>query len=388
MLTRRLGRTGLEVSALGFGLMRLPLAEPGASRMDPNAPVDVDLTLRMIETAERHGVNYFDTAWPYHGGQSEEILGRALAGGLRNRVFVATKLPVFLVRAPQDCERFLDEQLRRLRTDHLDVYLLHSLKASAWQTVRENKVLEFLDRAVADGRVGAVGFSFHDELPLFKEIVDAFPWAAAQIQLNYFDVSYQAGLEGAKHAAAKGMGVIAMEPLRGGKLAERLPTDVETLFRNHEPRRTGASWALRWVWDRPEVSTVLSGMSSMEQLRENLATAEDDARPESLSRGERELIDRAAELFRQRAKIDCTACGYCLPCPSGVGIPQVFGIYNDIFMFDDPVGPAVNYNMYFPPEHRAEKCEECGECLPKCPQGIDIPERLKEARAALALPKR
>jgi predicted aldo/keto reductase-like oxidoreductase len=381
MRTRKLGPTGLDVSILGFGLMRLPLSpssapEPDVSRIDEKA------TTELVHHAVDHGVNYFDTAYVYHGGRSEVVLGRALAGGRRDKVLVATKLPIWVLESEGDAERLLDEQLTRLATDRIDVYLLHGLRKETWATALRYRLLEFLDKAVRKGKVRFPGFSFHDDPATFREILAARPWDVCQIQYNYFDENYQAGREGLLLAAGRGAGVVVMEPLRGGRLAANLPAEVARILKERHPEWSPAEWALRWVWNHPGVSTVLSGMNSMDQLRENLRVAEAGL-PDSLDEEDLALLRRAESAFRKRQKVDCTACGYCLDCPSGVNIPAVLALFNDLFVFDNPKIPKMSYNHFMPVPQRATACTECGECEEKCPQKIEIRKALKEAHAAL-----
>jgi len=381
MLTRKLGRTGLDVSILGFGLMRLPLLPSPAPEPDISN-IDEKATTELIRHAIANGVNYFDTAYVYHNGRSEVVLGKALAGGLREKILIATKLPLWNFKDEADAERMLHEQLRRLATDRIDVYLLHSLRRGTWENVSRFRVLEFLDRAVRDGKIRFVGFSFHDDPPLFREILGVRSWDVCQIQYNYYDETYQAGRDGLLEADRRGIGVIVMEPLRGGRLAADLPTEVRRTLAGRRPKWSPAEWALRWVWNQSQVSTLLSGMNSMDQLRENLRAA-GEGHPDSLEPEDLAALRKAEREFRKRQKVDCTACGYCLPCPSGVNIPTVFSLFNDRFVFDAPKIPMTTYNQFLPPAQRAASCTECGECEEKCPQKIEIRKALKDAHAAL-----
>lgn len=365
-----------EVSALGFGCMRLPVIGGNESRIDESEAT------RMLRYAIDHGVNYIDTAWPYHGGESEPFIGRALQRGYRAKVYLATKLPSWLVETQQDCDRYLNEQLKRLQTDQIEFYLLHSLDRDRWPKLESLGGLEFLDRAVKDGRIGCAGFSYHDELQYFKLIIDAYDWAFCQIQYNYVDEEFQAGTEGLKYAVSKGVDVVVMEPLRGGKLTKRLPREAEAVLEESGIDRTPAGLALRWVWDHPEVSCVLSGMSAMDHVVENCRMA-DDSDPDSLTEEERRLIGRIREILAERTVVPCTNCGYCLPCPEGVAIPEILSTYNDLHIYDDPNWARGYYRVAIRPERRADKCVECGECEEKCPQGIGIMELLRESHRAL-----
>jgi len=264
----------------------------------------------------------------------------------------------------------------------LDVYLLHGLDRQIWVKMKELGVLKFLDQVRADGRARYVGFSFHDDVKIFKEIVDSYDWAICQIQYNYFDEHYQAGKEGLTYAASKGLGVVVMEPLRGGKLTDRIPGEVQAIWDSAEQKRTPAEWALRWVWNHPEVSMALGGMSEMSQVRENIKLA-NDGKPNSLSRRELSLIGQVKETYKRMLKIDCTGCAYCMPCKTGVNIPLNFSLYNDTFMFKDPEINVLLYNRLLSPEQRALSCTECGECEEHCPQHIRIMDELKTVHQAL-----
>ena len=322
-----------------------------------------------------------DTAWPYHREQSEPFVGRVLQDGYRQKVKLATKLPCWLVKSADDFDRYLDAQLARLQTDVIDFYLLHSLDADGWGKVRDLGVLPWAERALADGRIGYLGFSFHDAFEVFKGIVDAYDgWTFCQIQYNYMDVEYQAGTRGLKYAADKGLAVVVMEPLRGGRLV-RPPDAVAALWASAPRPRTPADWALQWLWNQPEVSLVLSGMSTMQQVEENLASA-DRSGPGTLTADELALIDRVREAYRALSPVPCTDCKYCLPCPNGVDIPEILRIYNEAQMFDVPT--ARMFYSWMDKEHRADQCIECGECEAKCPQHIAIPDWLKKAHELLA----
>ena len=384
MLYRKLGNCKQEVSALGFGCMRLPVVGgtgKAADIWDPNKPIDNTRAIDMIQCAVDQGVNYFDTAFIYHGGKSEVVLGKAIKD-CREKIMVATKLPAWMVKNPEDFGSFLNKQLARLDSSYLDFYLLHGLNRPLWQSMKEMGALEYLEKQLANGRIRYAGFSFHDDVEIFKEIVDGFDWTLAQIQYNYFDEHYQAGKEGLEYAASKGIGVVIMEPLRGGKLTDAIPEEVQKIWESAQKQRSPAEWALRWVWNHPEVSTALSGMSTMEQLEENIAIAE-DATPNSLSKGELALISQATAVYKNMLKIDCTGCAYCMPCPNGVNIPMNFSIYNDTFMFKDAEISYLLYNHMLAPEQRASNCQECGECQDHCPQQIDIIEKLKAVHEKL-----
>jgi len=388
MLYRKLGKSGLDVSNLGFGCMRLPIRGGSQSHLDgfdPKKLIDEEEATRMVKYAIEKGVNYFDTAYIYHAGQSETFLGKVLKE-YRCKIILVTKLPVMLLRKREDPDQYLEKQLKRLDTDHLDVYLLHGLGRRSWGMVKELGVLEFLERIQKDGRTRYVGFSFHDDVKIFKEIVDGYDWMMCQIQYNYFDENRQAGKEGLTYAASKGLGIAVMEPIRGGKLADPVPAEVQALWNSAKKKRTPAEWALRWVWNHPEVSTALSGMSEMSQVEENIRIA-NEGKPRSLTKKELSTIDQVKKTYEKMLKIDCTGCAYCMPCESGVNIPTNLSVYNDMFMFKDPELNFMLYNVMLSPEARASNCDECGKCEERCPQHIQIRDALKRVHETLSRPQ-
>jgi predicted aldo/keto reductase-like oxidoreductase len=372
---RTFGKLDWKPSALGFGAMRLPTIEHDPARIDePEAT-------RMIRYAIDHGVNYVDTAYPYHRETSELFLGRALQDGYRDRIRLATKMPCWKVETAEDFDRYLNVQLERLQTDHVDFYLLHGLNAERWPKMRDLGVFAWAEKAIASGRIGYLGFSFHDKYELFQEIVDAYDWTFCQIQYNYMDVDEQAGTRGLKYAASKGLAVVIMEPIRGGRLANNIPPSIREIWASAPVNRTPAEWALRWVWNHPEVSLLLSGMSTMAQVVQNVENA-DRSGPNLLSGDELALYDRVRAAYEALCPIPCTDCQYCLPCPNGVSIPRIFEIYNDLMMYGDENRARMVYGWLAEGE-RANLCIECGECLDKCPQMIEIPDWLAKAHDVL-----
>ena len=372
MLYRKMKKAETELSILGFGAMRLPVLADGH--------VDGPEATRMIRYAIDHGVNYVDTAYPYHNGESELAVGNALLDGYRERVQIATKLPSWLIKSREDMDRYLDEQIVKLQTDHIDFYLVHGLIGPFWENLTSLGVLEFLDDAIADGRIRYAGFSFHDTTKLFKEIVKAYDWTFTQIQYNYMDEDYQAGTKGLQYAAKKGLGVVVMEPIRGGLLAKDVPGITE-LWQGAPVRRTPADWALRWVWDHPEVTVALSGMSTLDQVVENIGATE-GAIPGSLSKKELAMFGRVRKEFKKRIAIPCTGCKYCQPCPHGVSIPECFELFNQAHMYEAREAVTQRYTMFLGgffdgiPSY-ASCCQDCGECEDKCPQGLPIRENLR-----------
>jgi predicted aldo/keto reductase-like oxidoreductase len=376
MQYRTFGQLDWKPSALGFGAMRLPRIDN-----DPGQ-IDEPLATRMIRYAIDHGVNYVDTAYPYHRETSETFLGRALQDGYRERIKLATKMPCWKVEKFEDFDRLLDEQLEKLQTDYIDFYLLHALDAKGWPKVRDQGVLRWAEGALAGGRIGHLGFSFHDKVEVFQEIVDATDlWTLCQIQHNFMDVDYQAGTKGLRYAAGKGLAVVIMEPLRGGMLTQHIPPVVQQIWDSAPVRRTPADFALQWLWNQPEISLVLSGMSTMEHVVENVESAARSG-PRTMSEDELAIIARVREQYEALCAIPCTACEYCLPCPSGVNIPGIFEIYNNMVMYGDAALARMFYS-WLDEKERANLCIECGECLEKCPQGIEIPEWLAKVHEIL-----
>jgi len=378
MQYRSFGRTGWKASVLGFGCMRLPTLDG----LPMSEKIDRGETVRMIRTAIDRGVNYIDTAYPYHNGASEIVVGEALGDGYRAKVRLASKSPVWMIRQPEDFDGLLNEQLRRLQTEHVDFYLLHGLNGERWKSILELGVLGRAEAAVKDGRVGGIGFSFHDRPAVFKEIVDAYDgWTLCQIQYNYMDTEHQAGTEGLKYAASKGLAVVIMEPLLGGRLANP-PRHVRAIMDGSGPGRSPVDLALRWIWDQPEVAVVLSGMKAMSQVEENIASAE-RAAVHSMGAGEFRLIDEVRRAFLEKTPIPCTNCGYCLPCPSGVNIPRCFELYNNGVVYEDLETARSLYSRFLTAAERAGSCSQCGACEEKCPQHVPIREWTPKAHAAL-----
>lgn len=375
MELRAMGSTGVKLSPLGFGAMRLPLKVGGkATNFATIDEVDVDLSIAMIRTAIENGVNYFDTAYNYVSGSSEVILGRALQDGYREKVYVASKSPAWLYKAPEDFDRYLDEQLTRLQMDHLDFYLLHSMNGGSWKKSVRNNAVEAMQRVKDEGRVSYIGFSFHDDLELFEEILNAADWDFCQIQLNYYDRDYQAGIKGMKMAAERGMGVVVMEPLRGGLLVD-LPKDVQRVFDESGYTRSNVEWSFDWLWDLPEVSCVLSGMSDLKQVEENCEFMQ-RGYVGMLSPDEKAVVDQVKSALDSKAAIPCTGCNYCVDmCPNKIAIPYNFYAYNLGALYDDmDLAKDFYANEVTSYGRRAEHCTSCGSCEEICPQHIAIGE--------------
>ena len=379
MQYRKFGNLGFEISTFGFGTMRLPL-QKGASDA---ARIDEKEAVAMIRAAVDRGVNYVDTAYPYHGGNSERVVAKALRDGYRDKVKLATKLPTWLVKTPADCDRLLDEQLGKLETDHIDFYLLHALDEERWENMQQNGVFDFIGRAKKSGKVRHIGFSFHDRLPVFQKIIDAYPWDMCQIQFNFLDIDYQAGEAGLRYAASRGIPVVVMEPLRGGNLVKDIPDEVRRAWDVAPVRHTPAEWAFRWVCNHPEVKVVLSGVSTMEQAMDT-ARILSEAFPDSMTPDELAAVDRVREIYRRRIRVGCTGCRYCMPCPKGVEIPDIFQAYNNASLFDLPAETRrKQYADFERDQSDVSRCVRCGACEAKCPQHISIREKLREAERAM-----
>jgi predicted aldo/keto reductase-like oxidoreductase len=387
MQYRKMGSLDWEVSALGFGCMRLPRRRIVRMRADTKESISI------IRHGIDLGINYVDTAWPYHLGDSERILGQALKDGYREKVRLVTKLFMPLVRKPENFDRFLNSQLEKLRTDYLDIYLFHSVNASVFEKIKRLGLIEKMEEARKQGKIRHIGFSFHDTFPVFKEIIDYYHWDMAQIQYNYMDTGIQATTRGLQYAHDKGIAVVIMEPVKGGMLANP-PAEALDIMKSSGFDRTPVDWALQFLWNLPEVSLVLSGMSDRQQVDENCASA-DRSGIGSLSPEEEEVIARLIEVYRSKILVPCTACEYCMPCPSGVNIPKNFSTLN--YFSRDPSRvyrwmTKRGYKRLADSQEKVDKdnpngnaslCVNCGTCLEKCPQQINIPEELVKTHAIL-----
>ena len=392
MKYRKMGSLEWEVSALGFGAMRLP--------MNQQMRVDEEEAIKMIRYAIDNGVNYVDTAYPYHNGESEVVVGKALKDGYREKVHLTTKSPLWMIKKAEDFDTYLNEQITRLQTKP-DIYLFHGLNRDRLEKIKNLNLIEKIEEAKRNGLIKHIGFSFHDNFEVFKEIIDYYKWDCCQIQYNYLDIEYQAGTKGVQYASSKSVALIVMEPIRGGKLAipdrvlSRKPEIKEVLDKS-QIKRSMPDWALQFVWNHPEVSVVLSGMSAMQQVVENVESANNSG-INSLTKEELQTISELREAFSKYIIVPCTSCGYCLPCPNGVSIPGVLRLVNDLYYWGDRGRPrlAFFYNRMAKAEKDLEKrkaegeeaegaatlCKQCGECLEKCPQQIDIPSCMENANA-------
>jgi predicted aldo/keto reductase-like oxidoreductase len=346
-------------------------------------PKDESEAIEMVRLAIDGGVNYLDTAYVYEG--SEATLAKALAGGYRERIHLATKSNTWGIETHADFEKYLDEQLKRLNTDYFDVYLLHNLSDMNWERVVRYDGFSFLDDMVKKGKIRYKGFSMHNTLDAFKTAVDSFAWDMTQIQLNILDEHVQAGVEGLRYAAERGLAVVVMEPLRGGSIVTNKPAAVDALVDDYLEKRSLVDWCFRWLYDKPEVSLILSGTSSLAQLKENLAIFE-SSQSGALSAEDRTLINSIRACYESQNSIGCTACEYCLPCPNGVAIPEIFRLYNNnVVTGNSFVDKLVYSGGYLTKSRGADQCIECGDCEEKCPQSLPIIESLKTAHEHLLM---
>ena len=370
MQYRTFAPSGEKISLLGFGTMRLPVMEKDETVIDEAEAI------RMIRYAIDKGVNYMDTAYMYHGGTSEEVLGKALKDGYREKVFLADKMPIWMAKKAGGIEALFEEQFRRLDVEYIDFYLVHNLTESMWKKCKDANLMPFLEEMKAKGRIGKIGFSFHDELDVFKDIINDYPWEFCQIQLNYMDTELQAGVAGLKYAGEKGLPVIIMEPLKGGKLTKSIPESVKAVWNKSPIKRTPAEWALQWLADFPEGLTILSGMSEMVEVEENIRIL-GNAIPGSITETEKQLIQEASAEYNNLIKASCTACKYCMPCPKEIDIPEVMEQYNQWHMFKAFRTSLRQYN-FLPQGMRPLNCIDCKACEAQCPQSLPISDIMRE----------
>lgn len=380
MKYRIFGKTGVKVSVLGYGNMRLPVSN------NDYAHVDVQAAMKLVLHAIDNGVNYLDTSWPYHsgaftsgdfmsGGSSEPFVGQVLKAAGRDKVYVATKLPSWLVQTRKDMDEYLDRQLKRLGTDYVDFYLVHNVIRPTWTRMEQLDIAGFLDSVKKSGKIRFVGFSFHDTPALFDRVIDYYPFDFCQHVVNYFDINFQAGLGSLRKAARRGMGVVAMEPLMGSLLGHNIPQKAKDIFAG-AGHRSPAAWGLRWVWNQPEVSLLISGMHTIEQVAENLQIADESEIP--LTFEELRTVSNAVKALHEKDEIPCTECNMC-KCPFGVSPKDNFAVYNGNLNFDVIAICDKNYEIMLRNNGMdAAMCNNCGQCAFTCPQGIDIPNELRK----------
>lgn len=372
MKMRKIEKLGIEVSAFGVGCMRFPM-----TTVDGMEVVDESISTPAIRYAIDNGVNYMDTAYVYSNQKNETALGHALRDGYREKVYVATKLPTWACNTREDMDRILDESLSRLETDYIDFYLVHALNKDSWQKMYDLGVLDFMDKAKASGKIRYACFSFHDNYDTFKTILEAYDWDMCQIQFNFMDVENQAGLKGLKLAGERGVPVVIMEGLLGGKLANA-PDNVQALYDSWPEKRSPVEWAFRWLCNFPEVATVLSGVTNLEMTKNNLEIF-DRCETGIMREEELALIDKVREAYLSRTKIGCTGCRYCMPCPNEVDIPGIFSTWNDLSLYGQNLAGNRRYAKKLSEGKGADKCIECGACEGVCPQQLSIIESLKIA---------
>ena len=374
MLYNKLGKTNLEVSRLGFGTMRLPTKNSNDEIIESEAS-------EMLTYGIENGINIIDTAYPYHSktldgsGTSETFVGEFLKeNNYREDILLSTKSPSWAIEKKEDFDFSLDEQLKKLQTDYIDIYLLHSLTVPDWENVKGLDVLDFLDDCLATGKVNHVGFSSHIEVDYLIEIIDEYPkWEVVMTQMNYLDEYYQSGVMGLDYLKDTNIGSMIMEPLRGGRLVQNIPQEIQNLWDSAEVKRTPVEWAMQYLWNRDDVDCVLSGMTSLDQVKENVEIAN---KIDEISANDQELIREVARTYRTFLGNNCTRCGYCMPCPHGVDIINCLTEYNIAHMLNDPKASAMQYFSLIDDDSRADSCVQCMECIPFCTQMLDIPEEL------------
>lgn len=367
MQTVDYGKTGIRTARFGLGCMRLPAEQEKATEI--------------IRYALDNGINYLDTAYIYK--DNEVRVGKALEGGYRKKAILVTKNPVWDVTSHEDFEKYLDEELARLKTDYIDMYLMHSLGQDNFDKVIKYDGFSFLDKMIKKGKILHKGFSYHGSGELFRKVVDSYDWEMAQVQLNILDEFEQAGLSGLKYAHNKGLATVIMEPLRGGHLVNDYPAEIDELIKSFPIQRTLVEWAFRWLYDIREADVIISGVSTIEQLKDNIKIFE-HSEYDCMTNEERGLILSIREAYESKHAVGCTGCAYCMPCPFGVAIPEVFKYYNKVSMLEKHFVDKMMYRDTVAKESRgADKCTECGVCVSKCPQGIQIPEELKKAHEVL-----
>lgn len=370
MEKREFKKLGVSSSLLGYGCMRFPVNADGT--------INEEISQKLLDHAIENGVTYIDTAYPYHQEKSELFVGKALEKYPRDSYFLATKLPIWEIEKTEDVRKIFEEQLGKLRTNHVDFYLMHALDKERWDKIKDLKILEEVERLRSEGKIRFIGFSFHDELPIFEEIIKGYNWDFCQIQLNYIDRFIQQGMRGYEIAEELEIPLIIMEPVKGGQLA-KLPEELEKEFKTYNSEYSTASWSFRWLGSLPNVKVILSGMTEMNQLEDNLKTFSNF---KSLNNEEMERVEKVTKMYRDRQMNNCTTCGYCMPCPFGVNIPGNFKIWNKAHVYEDIETAKKDYEKL--EDGRAEMCKACGACEPQCPQKITIIEDLKKVAAELS----
>ncbi len=371
MQYRKFKKTGEDITLFGLGTMRMPILDDGS--------LDEKASIKMIRTAIDNGVNYVDTAYMYHNFAAEKVVGKALQDGYREKVFLADKMPVWLAKTEEEMKEIFYKQLENCQADCFDFYLLHNVTKQIWSIAEKYNTLAFLEEMKKEGKIKHLGFSFHDELNFFKEVIDSYSWDFCQIQLNFMDMDYQAGVAGLEYASSKSIPVIVMEPAKGGRIIDSLPETVKTYWASTPTQRKPIDWALSWVANFDSVLTILCGVHSEEQLLENIEILS-KAAPNSLSEQELAIINKVSDEYNKLIKYSCTGCDYCLPCPHKIHIPTVIKIRNDWDLFNHSQKVKDDYDLWLPKNKRAGNCTYCGKCIIKCPQQLPIPKIMEESQ--------
>ena len=374
MEKRNYKNTGLQVSLLGMGCMRLPKIDPDKD------DIDYEKAQEIIDYAYSHGVNYFDTAYGYHGGKSELFVGEAMKKYPRDSFCLASKMPIWCAEKPEDVERIFNEQLKKCQTEYFDFYLFHAQNAANFEKCQKFGVYEFLNKMKAEGKIRYLGFSFHDKPEVLAHICDTYQWDFAQIQYNYIDPHLLGADQLYQTLESRGIPCVVMEPVRGGFLST-LPEEFNAIFREYDPDRSPASWALKWVASHSNVKVTLSGMSSMEQMIDNIRTFEGDL---TMTPAEEQVVDTVVRKILDVHTVPCTGCEYCMPCPFGVDIPEVFKAYNNFKLFRNADMTRAAYFERLKDGFRADSCKKCGKCMKACPQHIQIPDMLETAHREIS----
>jgi uncharacterized protein len=389
MQYRTMPKSDEKLSVLGYGCMRLPSKGRGGSSLI--SPIDTEEAVKQIKYAIDNGVNYLDTAYPYHRGLSESFLGdHILKDGYREKVYIATKLPCFMISKKEKIEEIFNKQIKKLKVDYIDYYLLHSLDGASWDKMRSLDIIAFMDKIKAEGKIRHMGFSFHGKHEDFIRIVDGYDWDFAQVQYNIIDENFQAGIRGIEYAHKKGLGIITMETLRGGALVGNMPKEIQAIYDEASVKKSAVEWAFRWVYNNPAVTLVLSGMNDIDHIKENIEVA-DDAMPNGLSDEEISIVDRARDKYLELMQVGCTGCGYCMPCPAGIDIPGAFKHLNNYHMFGK-AQPLIYHMAYAGimtddgKSHFTSTCIDCGQCEEACPQHIEVRKEFKKVQRYLERP--
>ena len=389
MQYRQMPKSEDKLSALGFGCMRLPSKGSGSGL---TSSIDIEEAKSQILHAIDKGVNYLDTAWPYHRGASESFLGEHILSdkSIRDKVYIATKMPCFMINSTDRFDEIFNKQLEKLQVDCIDYYLLHSLDGPSWEKMLNLGVIEWMDKIRKEGKVRYMGFSFHGQHKDFIKIVDGYDFDFTQVQFNILDENYQAGIKGIEYASQKDMGIIVMEPLRGGSLVGKIPEEVAAIYNTADIKRSAADWALRWIYNHPQVTVVLSGMNNLDHINENIKVAS-ETMPNSLTEKEKGIISDVRDTYHELLTIGCTGCSYCMPCPVGIDIPGTLKGLNNFHMFSK--GEARMYHMMYSgvstedkKPHWASSCIECGKCETKCPQHLEIRSAMKQVSREMENP--